>query len=54
VRAELLDDRPDLAREILAAYRHKYPIVVPLFMGYFIRRRLARKDNVIVRLTPLG
>jgi PPOX class probable F420-dependent enzyme len=54
VRAELLDDRPDLAREILAAYRRKYPIVVPLFMGFFIRRRLARKENVIVRLTPLG
>jgi PPOX class probable F420-dependent enzyme len=52
-RAELLDDRPDLAREILAAYRRKYPIVVPLFMGFFIRRRLARKENVIVRLTPL-
>jgi PPOX class probable F420-dependent enzyme len=53
-RAELLDDRPDLAREILAAYGRKYPLVVPLFMGFFIRRRLARKDNVIVRLTPLG
>lgn len=53
VRAELLDDRPDLGREILAAYRRKYPIVVPLFMGFLIRRRLARKDNVIVRLTPL-
>jgi hypothetical protein len=27
---------------------------VPLFMGWFIRRRLARKENVIVRLTPLS
>jgi PPOX class probable F420-dependent enzyme len=54
VRADLLDDHPDLAREILAAYRRKYPIVVPLFMGFFIRRRLARKENVIVRLTPLS
>jgi PPOX class probable F420-dependent enzyme len=54
VRAELVDDRPDLEREILAAYRRKYPIVVPLFMGAFIRRRLARKENVVVRLTPLS
>jgi PPOX class probable F420-dependent enzyme len=54
VRAELLDDRPDLASDILAAYRRKYPLVVPLFMGFFIRRRLTRKVNVIVRLTPVG
>ena len=54
VRAELLDDQPDLGREILAFYRRKYPLVVPLFMGFFIRRRLARKENVIVRLTPVG
>jgi hypothetical protein len=54
VRAELVEDRPDLEREILAFYRRKYPLVVPLFMGRFIRRRLASKVNVIVSLTPLG
>jgi PPOX class probable F420-dependent enzyme len=50
--ARLVDDRPDLEREILGAYRRKYPLVVPLFMGWFIRRRLARKDNVVIEITP--
>ncbi|MBI3636135.1 MAG: pyridoxamine 5'-phosphate oxidase family protein [Candidatus Rokubacteria bacterium] len=53
-RAELVEDRPDLEDAILAAYRRKYPVVVPLFMGPFIRRRLRRKENVVVRLTPSG
>jgi PPOX class probable F420-dependent enzyme len=52
-RAEWIEERPDLEREILAAYRSKYPIVVPLVMGGVIRRRLARKQNVVVRLTPV-
>lgn len=51
-RAEWVDDRPDLEREVLAAYRRKYPVVVPLFMGRFIRKRLARKESVLVRITP--
>ena len=51
-RAEWVDDHPDLEREVLAAYRRKYPVVVPLFMGRFIRKRLARKESVLVRITP--
>jgi PPOX class probable F420-dependent enzyme len=51
-RAEWVEDRPDLEREVLAAYRRKYPLVVPLFMGRRIRKRLARKESVLVRITP--
>ena len=32
-RAEWVDDRPDLEQAVLAAYRRKYPLVVPLVMG---------------------
>jgi len=48
--ARLIDDRPDLERDILTAYWRKYPLIVPLFMGWFIRRRLARKINVVVEI----
>ena len=51
-RAEWVDDRPDLEREILETYRRKYPILVPLFMGRRIRRGLARKTSVLIRITP--
>ena len=51
-RAELTDDRPDLTQEILATYRRKYPILVPLVMGRRIRRRLESKESVIVEITP--
>jgi hypothetical protein len=54
VRAELVDDRPDLARDILAAYRRKYWMTALPFVGSFMRRRLASKETVIVRLTPVG
>ena len=54
VRAELVDDRPDLARDILAAYRRKYWLVALPFVLTYMRRRLASKETVIVRLTPLG
>jgi hypothetical protein len=47
-----VDDRPDLERLVLAAYRRKYPIVVPLFMGRLIAKRLATKASVLVRITP--
>ncbi len=50
--AEWVDDRPDLERLVLAAYRRKYPIVVPLFMGRLIAKRLATKASVLVRITP--
>jgi PPOX class probable F420-dependent enzyme len=53
-RAEWVDDRPDLEREVLLAYRRKYPLLVPLFMGPRIRKRLARKESVLIRITPAG
>jgi PPOX class probable F420-dependent enzyme len=51
-QAEWVDKRPDLEQEVLAAYRRKYPLVVPLFMGRFIRRRLASGESVLIRITP--
>ena len=51
-QAEWVDNRPDLEQEVLAAYRRKYPLVVPLFMGPWIRKRLARKESVLIRITP--
>ena len=50
--AAWVDDRPDLEDEILAVYRRKYPLLVPLFMGRYIRRRLRSKESVLVRITP--
>ncbi|MGH7277275.1 MAG: pyridoxamine 5'-phosphate oxidase family protein [Candidatus Rokuibacteriota bacterium] len=52
--AEWVDERPDLEAELLRAYRRKYPLAVPLFMGRWIRRRLARKESVLIRITPHG
>ena len=51
-RAEWVDDRPDLEAALLAAYRQKYPLLVPLVMGRSIRRRLAAKTSVLIRITP--
>ena len=53
-RAEWVDDRPDLERAILDAYRTKYWIAIPLWMGRYIRRGLARKTSVLIRITPLA
>jgi len=52
-RAALVDDRPDLERALLAAYFRKYWILVPLWMGRYIRRGLAAKTSVLIRITPL-
>jgi PPOX class probable F420-dependent enzyme len=52
-RAEWVDDRPDLERAVLVAYRRKYPLLVPLFMGRWIRKRLATKESVLIRITPV-
>jgi PPOX class probable F420-dependent enzyme len=51
-KAEWVDDRPDVERAVLDAYWGKYPLVVPLFMGWWIRRRLADKRSVLIRITP--
>jgi len=52
-RAEWVDGRPDLEAALLAAYRRKYWLLVPLGMGRRIRRGLARKSSVLIRITPL-
>ena len=50
--AEWVGDRPDLEAMLLGAYRRKYWVTVPLFMGPFIRKRLADKRSVLIRITP--
>jgi PPOX class probable F420-dependent enzyme len=51
-RAEWMDDRPDLEDALLAAYRRKYPILIPLGMGRRIRNGLQARTSVLVRITP--
>jgi PPOX class probable F420-dependent enzyme len=51
-RAAWVDGRPDLEAALLRTYRRKYWLLVPLGMGYWIRRRLGRGESVLVRVTP--
>ncbi len=51
-KAELVEDRPDLEAAILRAYRSKYWIIVPLGMGRYIRKGLAAKTSVLIRILP--
>jgi PPOX class probable F420-dependent enzyme len=53
-RAEWVDGRPDLEAALLAAYRRKYWLTVPLWMGRYIRRRLGTGQSVLIRVTPLA
>jgi PPOX class probable F420-dependent enzyme len=50
--AEWVDDRPDLEGAILVAYRRKYWILVPLWMGRYIRKGLRAKTSVLIRILP--
>lgn len=52
-RAEWVDDRPDLEGALLAAYRRKYWLMVPLWMGRRIRKGLAKKTSVLIRIRPM-
>jgi PPOX class probable F420-dependent enzyme len=52
-RAEWVDGRADLEAALLSAYRKKYRLLVPLWMGRYIRRRLGTSQSVLVRVTPL-
>jgi PPOX class probable F420-dependent enzyme len=52
-RAEWVDDRPDLEQALLSAYRRKYWLLVPLWMGRRIRKGLAAKTSVLIRITPV-
>ncbi|HEV8673084.1 MAG TPA: pyridoxamine 5'-phosphate oxidase family protein [Methylomirabilota bacterium] len=51
-RAEWVDGRPDLEAALLDAYRRKYLLLVPLWMGRRIRKGLATQTSVLVRITP--
>ena len=51
-RAEWVEDRPDLEGALLRAYWRKYWLLVPLWMGRSIRKGLARKSSVLIRITP--
>jgi len=51
-RAEWVEDRPDLERALLQAYHRKYWILVPLWMGRRIRKGLAARTSVLIRITP--
>jgi PPOX class probable F420-dependent enzyme len=50
--AELVDGRRDLEDALLRAYRRKYWVLVPLWMGRYIRRGLDSGRSVLVRITP--
>jgi PPOX class probable F420-dependent enzyme len=51
-RAELVDGRRDLEAALLRTYRRKYWVLVPLWMGRYIRRGLDSGRSVLVRITP--
>ena len=51
-RAEWVDGRADLEAALLSDYRRKYWLLVPLFMGRFIRRGLDTEKSVLIRITP--
>jgi PPOX class probable F420-dependent enzyme len=53
-RGEWVEDRPDLEQALLRAYWRKYWIMVPLWMGRYIQKGLARKTSVLIRITPLS
>jgi PPOX class probable F420-dependent enzyme len=50
--AEWVDDSPDLEGAILRAYRRKYWVLVPLWMGRYIRKGLLAKTSVLIRILP--
>jgi len=50
--AEWVDDRPDLEEAILKAYRRKYWILVPLWMGRYICKGFRAKTSVLIRILP--
>ncbi len=50
--AQWVDGRPDLEQALLTAYRRKYWVLVPLWMGRRIRKGLAAKSSVLIRIAP--
>jgi PPOX class probable F420-dependent enzyme len=53
-RAEWVEGRPDLETALLRAYWRKYWLLVPLWMGRYIRRGLRHGRSVLVRITPIS
>ena len=53
-RAEWVDGRPDLEAALLRAYRRKYWLMVPLWMGRYIRCGLRSGRSVLVRINPVS
>ena len=51
-RAEWVEGRPDLEKAVVSAYRKKYWFLVPLWMGRRIRKGLADRSSVLIRITP--
>ena len=51
-RAEWVDGRADLETALLSDYRRKYWLLVPLFMGRYIRKALDTQRSVLIRITP--
>ena len=51
-RAEWVDGRADLETALLPDYRRKYWLLVPVFMGRFIRKGLDTQKSVLIRITP--
>lgn len=50
--AALVEDRLDLEASILEAYRRKYWILIPLWMGRYIKNGLRARTSVLVRIVP--
>jgi len=51
-RAKWVDGRADLETALLSDYRRKYWLLVPVFMGRFIRKGLDTQKSVLIRITP--
>ena len=51
-KGEWVDGRPDLEARLLAAYHKQYWLLVPLWMGWHIRRGLRTGASVLIRITP--
>ena len=51
-RAEWVEGRADLEDALLADYRRRYWLLVPLFMGRYIRKALDTQRSVLIRITP--
>jgi hypothetical protein len=49
--AEWVEGRPDVEGAVLAHYRRKYWLLSLLWLGRYIRKALAAKTSVLIRVT---